>query len=325
MISTHWLKQRQPYWTRLEELLNRLRTHGFHGLNRSELRELGFLYRQTATDLAVVRGDPMSKQQAGYLNQLLGRAHNSIYSGQKSSIGGVVRFYAGDYSQTFRQMLPYTALATFIFLLGGLLGVALTMSNPDFMREFLGPGMVSTIERREMWTHSILGVQPQASSAIMSNNMTVSFLAFASGILAGLGTVYLMFFNGLMLGVIGTACWLAGMSAKLWSFVAPHGVLELPAIFIAGGAGLRLAEALLFPGNLSRRESLALGGTQAARLLVGVIPMLIAAGIIEAYFSPSGVAIPLKFALAAAMFAALVVYLGGNGRAEEKREEMKLS
>jgi uncharacterized membrane protein SpoIIM required for sporulation len=309
MISTYWLKRRQPYWRRLEELLTRLRVHGFHGLNRSELRDLGLLYRQTATDLAVVRGDPVSRQQTSYLNQLLGRAHNSIYSGRKSTAAGVLRFYAHEYSPAFRRLLPYTALATFIFGLGALLGAALVMSDPDFMREVLSPQMVATIERREMWTHSILGVQPQTSSFIMTNNMSVSFMAFASGLVAGLGTVFLMFFNGLMLGVIGSACWLAGMSAKLWSFVAPHGVLELPAVFIAGGAGLRLSEALLFPGNLSRRDSLAVGGTEATRLLVGVIPMLIVAGIIEAFFSPSGAPIPLKFAVAAALFAGLVFYL----------------
>jgi uncharacterized membrane protein SpoIIM required for sporulation len=321
MISSYWLKRRQPYWTRLEELLARLQTQGFHGLNRSELRELGLLYRQTATDLAAVRGDPLSRQQAGYLNQLLGRAHNNIYSGQKSSAGGVLRFYARDYGPAFRQLLPYTALATFIFVLGGFLGMALAFSNPDFMREFLGPQMVATIDRREMWTHSIMGVQPQTSSFIMTNNLTVTFLAFASGMAAGLGTVYVLFFNGLLLGVIGSACWLSGMSAKLWSFVAPHGVLELPAIFIAGGAGLRLAEALLFPGNLSRRDSLAAGGKQAARLVVGTIPMLVVAGIIEAFFSPSAAPLALKFGLAAALFTVLVAYLARGGRGGEAKDQ----
>jgi uncharacterized membrane protein SpoIIM required for sporulation len=191
----------------------------------------------------------------------------------------------------------------------------MSLSHPEFMREVLGRRMMDTIERRQMWTHSILSVKPQASSAIMTNNMSVSFLAFAAGITAGLGTIYLLFFNGIMIGVIGSACWLAGMSDQLWSFVAPHGVLELPAIFIAGGAGLKLAQALLFPGLLPRRDSLAVGGTEAAKLLTGVIPMLIIAGFIEAYFSPSNTPILLKFAVAAGLFTALVVYLGGGARA----------
>jgi uncharacterized membrane protein SpoIIM required for sporulation len=99
------------------------------------------------------------------------------------------------------------------------------------------------------------------------------------------------------------------MSLQLWSFVAPHGVLELPAIFIAGGAGLRLAYGLLFPGFLPRGESVARAGTEAVKLLLGTIPILIIAGVIEAFVSPTGLAVPLKFGMAAALFALLLVYL----------------
>jgi uncharacterized membrane protein SpoIIM required for sporulation len=95
----------------------------------------------------------------------------------------------------------------------------------------------------------------------------------------------------------------------LWSFVAPHGVLELPAIFIAGGAGLRLAYGLLFPGFLPRGESVARAGTEAVKLLLGTIPILIIAGVIEAFVSPTGLAVPLKFGMAAALFALLLTYL----------------
>ena len=115
------------------------------------------------------------------------------------------------------------------------MGVGLTYQDPDFKVKILGPQMVDTINRREMWTHSIVGIKPLASSAIMTNNMSVGFSTFALGITGGLGTIYMLAFNGLLIGVIGTACWLSGMSLQLWSFVAPHGVLELPAIFIAGG------------------------------------------------------------------------------------------
>lgn len=285
-----------------------------HSLGRDELRELGLLYRQTATDLSAVRGDSSSVQQARYLNQLLGRAHNAIYAGQKKTVGGVVRFFRDEYPRIFRQFLPYTLTATAIFAVGALAGMFITLSNPDFMREFLGPSMISTIEKHKMWTDSIVSVKPQESSFIMTNNMTVSFGAFAGGITAGLLTVYLLFFNGVMLGVIGVACGLNQMSIPLWSFVAPHGVLELPAIFIAGGAGFRVAQALLFPGPLSRRDSLAVGGTEAVQLLVGVIPMLIVAGTIEGFFSPSSVPAVLKFLLAAAIFSMFVLYLARGAR-----------
>ncbi len=148
----------------------------------------------------------------------------------------------------------------------------------------------------------------------MTNNMSVGFTTFAFGITAGLGTIYMMAFNGLLIGVIGMACWLSGMSVQLWSFVAPHGVLELPAIFIAGGAGLRIAQGLLFPGVLPRRDSLAKAGVDAVQLLLGTIPILIIAGLIEAFVSPTGLPIPLKFSMAAALFVLLGVYLLGMSR-----------
>lgn len=314
MISVSWLKKRQPYWARLEALLDDIKEHGLHALGRDELRELGLLYRQTATDLSAVRGDTSSVQQARYLNQLLGRAHNAVYSGQKKTVGRLAEFFWNEYPVIFRQYLRYTLVATGIFAVGALAGMFLTLSNPDFMREFLGPHMVSTIEKHEMWTHSIVSAAPQESSFIMTNNMTVSFLTFAGGITAGLWTLFQLFFNGMMLGVIGVACGMNQMSLKLWSFVAPHGVLELPAIFIAGGAGLRLAQALLFPGTLSRRDSLAVGGNEAVRLLVGVIPMLIVAGMLEGFFSPSSVPAPAKFLIAGLIFTMFVLYLARGGR-----------
>jgi uncharacterized membrane protein SpoIIM required for sporulation len=314
MISVSWLKKRHPYWTRLEALLEQTRRSGLHSLGRSELRELGLLYRQTATDLSAVRGDASSVQQARYLNQLLGRAHNTIYAGQKKTLAGVVEFYAREYPRIFRRFLPYTTAATAIFVVGAITGVLVTLSNLEFMRSFLGPAMVSTIERHEMWTHSVVAMKPQASSAIMTNNLTVSFVTFAAGITAGIGTLYMLFFNGMMMGVVGTACGLNQMSLSLWSFVAPHGVLELPSIFIAGGAGLRLAQALLFPGLLSRRDSLAEGGRDAVQLLIGVIPLLIIAGTIEGFFSPTSAPVSMKFLLAAALFAALLMYLFGAAR-----------
>jgi uncharacterized membrane protein SpoIIM required for sporulation len=148
----------------------------------------------------------------------------------------------------------------------------------------------------------------------MTNNMSVGFMTFALGITAGLGTIYMMAFNGLLIGVIGMACWHSGMSVQLWSFVAPHGVLELPAIFIAGGAGLRIAQGLLFPGVLPRRDSLAQAGVEAVQLVLGTIPILIVAGLIEAFVSPTSLPVPLKFSMAAALFVLLGVYLFGTAR-----------
>jgi uncharacterized membrane protein SpoIIM required for sporulation len=320
MISTRWLDKRKPYWSRLEELLEQGTRRGLSSLHRSELQELGLLYRQIAADLAALREDRSSVHFARYLNQLLARAHNTIYSARKTSPTAILSFFAVTYPQVVRRNLRFVQIALAIFAVSALVGAALTFQDPDFKLGILGPQMVQTIEKREMWTHSIVGIKPLASSAIMTNNMSVGFMTFALGITAGLGTIYMLLFNGLLIGVIGMACHLAGMSVKLWEFVAPHGVLELPAIFLAGGAGLRIAAGLLFPGYLPRRESLVRAGSEAVQLLLGTIPILIIAGTIEAFVSPTGLATKLKFAMAAALFVLLLGYLFGAGRSSTKAD-----
>jgi len=314
MISTRWIEKRKPYWAKLESLLNQSTNGGLKSLSRSDLQELSLLYRQTAADLAAIREDPASVHFARYVNQLLVRAHNTIYSGHRSSPLKALSFFWTSYPAAFRRNLKHCLFALLIFAIAGLVGAVLTYQNPDFKVKVLGPRMVETIDRHQMWTHSIVGIKPQTSSAIMTNNMSVGFTAFALGITGGLGTIYMMAMNGLLIGVIGVACWFAGMSLPLWSFVAPHGVLELPAIFIAGGAGFRIAQGLLFPGVLPRRDSLARAGTEAVQLLLGTIPILIIAGTIEAFVSPTELAISLKFTMAASLFVLLNVYLFGVGR-----------
>jgi uncharacterized membrane protein SpoIIM required for sporulation len=309
MISTRWLEKRKPYWSRLEELVDRSRGRGVAALEHNELQELGLLYRQTASDLAIVREDTTSAQLSAYLNSLLGRAHNLIYMGQRPKISGLVRFYTQTYPQVFRATLPQTTLAFAIFIAAALVSCALTLHDPAFAHRLLGPRMMDTIEKREMWTHSIVTIKPLAASAIMTNNLSVAFSTFAYGITAGIGTAWMMVVNGMLIGVIGAATWQAGMAGQLWSFVAPHGVLELPAIFISAGAGFEIARGMLFPGLLPRSESLARAGGRAARLLLGTIPMLVVAGVIEGFLSPSEISAPLKFLFAAVMFAALVTYL----------------
>ncbi len=314
MISTRWLEKRKPHWDKLEKLLDQSAKGGLKSLSRSDLQELSLAYRQIAADLAAIREDPASVHFARYINQLLVRAHNTIYSGRRASPKALFSFFWDTYPAAFRRNLKHCLLATLIFAVAGFVGAILTYQNPDFKVKLLGPQMVDTIQKREMWTHSIVGIKPLASSAIMTNNMSVGFTTFALGITAGLGTIYMMAFNGLLIGVIGMACWLSGMSLQLWSFVAPHGVLELPAIFIAGGAGLRVAQGLLFPGILSRKDSLAKAGQEAVQLVLGTIPILIIAGLIEAFVSPTGLPAPLKFSMAAALFVLLNVYLFGIGR-----------
>lgn len=309
MISTQWIEKRRHHWTRLETLVQTSGRGGVSRFSPSELQELALLYRQTAADLASVREDPSSGNLVRYLNQLLGRAHNLIYMGRKAARRGIWTFYKDVYPAVFRETFRDTFTAFLIFFAAAIAGFLMGLGDPGFARHILGPQMIQTIEKHQMWTHSIVTVKATASSAIMTNNLSVSFATFALGITAGIGTVYMMLMNGLLMGVVSVACWREGMSLSLWSFVAAHGVLELPAIFIAGGAGFGMARGLLFPGSLPRRESLVRAGARSVRLVLGIIPLLLLAGLIEGFISPADLHYTIKFMLAAGLFTLLVLYL----------------
>lgn len=314
MISNYWIALRKENWSRLETLVQQVEAADLKTLSPAELREFGLLYRQAATDLSAVRDDDASRTLEAYLNRLVSRAHNYIYAGRRLDAASIWQFFSKGYPRIFRRLLPYTATALAIFLAAALLGTLLTIARPEFMRVMLGPAMVDKIEHHQMWTDSILTAKPQESSRIMTNNIGVCFVTYAGGIVAGLGTIFLMFTNGLSVGVITTACTQHHMALNIWSFVAAHGALELPSIFISGGAGLRLAAGLLFPGMLRRRDALAQAGADSIRLLAGTIPMLTVAGLLEAFLSPSSAPVALKFSVGAALLTGLGLWLSEGGR-----------
>jgi uncharacterized membrane protein SpoIIM required for sporulation len=314
MISNLWIDLRKNNWNRLDVLVRQVESHGVKSLDPAELRELGLLYRQGAADLSSARADRSSRALEQYLNRLVGRAHNYVYSGQRISAASVWRFFAYGYPRLLRRLSGYVTAATAVFLLAGLLGTLITILRPDFATMMLGPQMMDTIQQHKMWTDSVLSAKPQASSAIMTNNIGVCFMTFAGGILAGLGTLFLLFNNGLEIAVVLTCCAQHHMALNLVSFMAAHGALEIPSIMIAGAAGLRLGAGILFPGMLRRREALALAGNEAVQLISGTIPLLIVAGTLEAFLSPTHAPMALKFAVCAVLFTGLVVWLSEGGR-----------
>ncbi len=309
ILSNQWILKRRPHWDRLSSLLAQSDSSGLGQLSRAELQEMALLYRQVAADLSVLRQDSTARTYAEHVNQLLARAHHIIYSGRKTNLLTVFRFLRDEYPAIFQSQIGYVLASLLVSVAWGLLGVAITSARPDFMRHFVGPAMIATMERHQMWTESIVSVAPQMTSRIMTNNLSVSFVTFAGGIVFGLGTFFYLFVNGMMLGVIAAACHQYGMSVLLWSFVAPHGSLELPSIIIAGGAGFRLGHAMLFPGTLRWKESVARGGIEATRLVSGIIPLLIIAGCLEGFFSPSHAPIWLKFTVGGLLFTLLNLWL----------------
>ncbi len=310
---------RKHNWNRLDALLRQVETSGVTSLTTTELRELGLLYRQAAADLSTVRADRTSRTLEQYLNRLVGRAHNFVYSGRRISAMSLWNFLAHGYPRLLRRLSAYVYLATGITALSAILGVLITLVRPDFGALFMGPAMMDSVNQHKMWTEQILVAKAPFSSLIMTNNIGVCFMTFAGGVTAGLWTLYALFQNGLMLGVIAVVCAQHGLSLSLWSFIAAHGALELPSIMLAGAAGLRLAAGILFPGLLRRREAIAVAGTESVQLVAGTIPLLIIAGTLEAFLSPTHAPVALKFSVGAFLFVALIFWLSEGGRRTESR------
>lgn len=321
MVTNLWIDLRKSNWNRLEALIAQAESQGVKSLTQPDLRDLGLLYRQAAADLSALRADPSSRALEAYLNRLVGRAHNLVYSGRRVSFWSLWEFAAHGYPRMLRRLLPYVWLATAVFMGAFGLGMLITLLRPDFAVLMLGPAMMDKINHHQMWTDAVLSMKPQAASGIMTNNMTVCFMTFALGITAGLGTLLMLFNNGLQVGTVLACCAQHKMAGSLLAFMVSHGALEIPSIMLAGAAGLRIGAGVLFPGQLRRRDALARAGSEAVQLVSATIPLLIIAGSFEGFLSPTHAPVAVKCAVGAVLFAGLCVWWGEGGRRVVARKD----
>ncbi|MBI3649560.1 MAG: stage II sporulation protein M [Acidobacteria bacterium] len=302
------LKTRLEKWKRLEYLTSRASKYHLTGLSGEEVREFGQLYRRTAADLAIAREEVRDQRLVNYLNHLVARAHGAIYRSESSGFGIIKDFLRYEFPVIFRQTFFYTLASFLIFLVTAAFGFGISFLDERFTEKTY-PDMRRQIIAHENWTARINqgGQNPVASTGIQTNNIQVTFLAFVGGILAGLGTIWIEASNGLMFGAVMGLC-LKYKFADVPIFVSAHGVIELTAIFISGGAGLLIGKAMLMPGDLKRKDALVTNGLLAIKLILGCIPMLVVAGIIEGFLSPANISPYYKFAVSILSAIFLVVY-----------------
>lgn len=311
MNIQRWIARREPHWQRLDALLRQVEKKRLKSLRAGEIRELASLYRSVAADLARSRTQQVGNILVQNLQSLTTRGYTQIYRGsRRQEWEAVVEFYRWGLPATIQQSWGYIATATGIFLLGAIVAWWYAWQDPTFMSLIVPEELIVKVrDKHELWMGSIVGFEPLASSNIMLNNLSVSFGAVAGGITAGAYTAFLLAFNGLMIGAFATLVGQNNLAYPFWAFVFPHGALELPAIFFAGGAGLLLARAILFPGKYRRADALKFYGSQATQLVYGIVPMLIIAGTIEGFFSPNPrIPDPLKYLVGMGLLTLLLLY-----------------
>jgi uncharacterized membrane protein SpoIIM required for sporulation len=320
MHIQRWIARREPNWKRLDALLKQVEKRGLKSLPAAEIKELASLYRSVSADLARARTHQVGVALVQDLQALTSRGYTQIYQGsRRQEWEAALDFYRWGFPALVQETWVYIALSTACFLAGALVAWWFAWQDPTFLSLLVPSELITKVrDKGELWMGSIVGIEPLASTQIMTNNLSVSFGAIAGGITAGLYTLFLLVFNGLSIGAVATLVGQNNLAYPFWAFVFPHGSLELPAIFLAGGAGLLIARGLLFPGKYRRADALRLYGTKAAQLTYGIVPMLIIAGIIEGFFSPSPV-IPssLKYLAGIGIFTLLLMYCSRRKTTEQ--------
>lgn len=315
MNIQRWISRREKDWKRLEHLLELVEKKGIKSLESSQIRELASLYRSVSGDLARAQTHQAGDLLIGDLQQLTSRSYSIIYQGDRRQEWHILKdFFLSGLPLTLRENWFYIFISTAITILSGLIAWWYSWHDQAFMELIIPQDLIHTVrDEHKLWMYSINESRPIASSSIMQNNIKVAFNAIAGGIAGGIGTVIVLVYNGLLVGAIAALVGQNGLAFPFWAFVLPHGALELPAIFIAGGAGLLIGRALLFPGRYHRVDALKYYGNRAAQLVFGIVPLLIIAGIIEGFISPNPV-FPdaLKYLLGTMIFSALCAYILRN-------------
>lgn len=321
MDVQRFIHDRRSGWGRLERLLEQAEASPDWELGQERLHELLRLYRQACSDLNQARSYTANPELLGRLNDLVGRGYRFVYRRRhgermQKALG---RFFRYEVPRTFRLERAAILAASAAFLLGTVFGFAAVILNPAngerlIPREFFTESPRERVEKIEREEERIDTTEEAMhfGVSLYTRNIQVSFLAFSLGATTILGGIWILFYNGVILGAVLAMYALDGVTTFFFAWVGPHGALELPAIVFGGAAGLRAGQALLLPGDRSRASSLRHAFASVWRMMAAAAVVLVLAGLIEGSFSQfSAKTVPysLKIGVAAALFGSLLAYL----------------
>ncbi len=316
MAAPESIERKRELWNRLSELLDKIDARGIRALSREELHELGRLHRTVSSHLAQAQSGASDEAIVAYLNRLVARSHAHIYrSRTTTSRSRVARFFASVFPAAVQQNACYVLVAAVLLFGSGALAFCVTYAQPRLARAFIGEAMARSVDPQEFSQDSPMAALSPAertvlSSAIMGNNIRVGLISFAGGVLCAVPTVLVLVQNGFILGGLTGLYMAHGAGLPFLALVLPHGILELLAVVVAAGGGLRLGYALIAPGRLRRRDALYVAGREAVLLAVGATPLFAIAAVVEGFLTPlARLDDTLKFAIGAALGVLAVVYL----------------
>ena len=245
-------------------------------------------YRMLAHDLARARTLIPDTRTREYLEGAYARAHATLHHGAWHAGHALLSLFRDELPAVVRELRLYILWSTLIFALTVAAGYALIGRYPELIALFASPDLIASVEHGRLWTEGLLNVVPSAvlSVQILANNIVVSLFAYCAGFFFGLGTLYILGLNGLMLGAVFAFVGQHGLRAALLSFMVAHGCVELSVMCLSGAAGAAVGEALIRPGNVTRAESFRLAAARSGVLLAACAVLLVGAGLIEGFVSP---------------------------------------
>jgi uncharacterized membrane protein SpoIIM required for sporulation len=327
-----FIREERPFWDEMEGVLRDLEKKALRRMNINEAKRFHYLYERVSADLAEISTFASERETRNYLEALVARAYGEIHeTREKPHRLRPMLWLFGVFPRTFRKHIRAFNLSLAVTCVGCMFGgaaIGLDWSAKEVLMPF--PHLVvdpaeRVAQEEKAHTDRLKGMKAQATAFYIKNNTSVSFMTMASGALWGVGTLILLFSNGVMLGAVATDYVLAGQAGFLAGWLLPHGALEIPAILLAGQAGFLLAGAVIgwglkIPlGDRMRRIS-----GDLVTIIMGVVIMLVWAGIVEAYLSQyHEPAIPYSFKIAVGLveLILLILFLVFAGRNNDGETE----
>jgi uncharacterized membrane protein SpoIIM required for sporulation len=311
-------------------LLRRSEQAGLSSLDLPTARELSKLYRAVSSDLVRARTEQVNAGVVDYLNDIVARSYSVIHAEPARAPRRALAFFVHGFPRLFRREWRAIALAASILFAGAAVGAVFVAIDPHSLGALI-PDTHQDLTPKERVGRDAKpdkAAAPDQSAAfsgwLFTHNIQVSFVVFALGITFGTGTVLMLFYNGVPLGALAMQYHQSGLATFFWAWILPHGIPELTVVSIAGGAGLLLARGLWLPGRRRRRDGLIAEAPRAAALVLGGMPILVLAGVIEGTISQvHAPALPYSAKLAFALLigAGVYYYLLMSGRTQHPSEQ----
>lgn len=329
--SYEFRREREASWRELEDLINRVEKNGVKALSAEQLSRLPILYRATLSSLSVARSISLDRNVVDYLESLCGRAYFCVYGTRRQLRDATRDFFGHQFPAAVRRHKWAVLVAAFFMFLGAMTAFLITLDNQDRFYTFVsesyaqgrGPS-TSTADLKAVLYDTGGGsadTLTRFATFLFTHNAKIGIISFALGFVLGVPVFFFMFINGLVLGAFAALHHARGLSVDLWGWLLPHGVTELLAVILCGGAGLVLAHSLVFPGRHTRLTNLGIRGREAGQIVFGAVIMLFIAGLIEGIFRQSVQSVPVRYVVASSTAVFWIYYFGFVGRSRQRAED----